>query len=298
MIGNTPLVQLNYLPAANGAAIFAKMESFNPGGSVKDRIAYGMIKDAEEKGLLKEGYTIVEPTSGNTGIGIALVCAVRKYKCILTMPETMSLERIYILKNLGAEIILTPGRLGMEGSIQRAKEILAKTANAVSLNQFDNPANPKAHVETTAVEIWNQMDGQIDAFVAGVGTGGTITGVGQYLKNKNPAIRIVAVEPETSAVLSGQKAGPHRIQGIGAGFVPSVLDKSVIDEIVTVNDKEAYKLTQSLSREEGLFCGISSGAALVAAQKVALSLGSGKRVVTLFPDTGERYFSIQQYYEI
>lgn len=296
-IGNTPMVRLNRIPKKGMAEIYAKLEAFNPGGSVKDRIALSMIEDAEEKGILKPGSTVIEPTSGNTGIGLAMVCAVKGYRCILTMPETMSLERIYILKAYGAEVILTPGIEGMSGAIKKAEELLKKIPDSFMPQQFKNPANPEVHRETTAQEILKQTEGRLDAFVAGVGTGGTITGVGEVLKKHNSAIKVVAVEPETSAVLSGREPGPHKIQGIGAGFIPDILNRNVIDEIITVTDNDAYKLAKMLAKEEGIFCGISSGAALYGALKVARDLGDGKRVVVVLPDTGERYFSMEQYFE-
>lgn len=296
LIGNTPIVKLNRIVGENMAEIFAKVEFFNPGGSVKDRICLAMIEDAEKKGLLKPGGTIVEPTSGNTGIGLSMIGAARGYKVILTMPETMSLERIYILRSYGAEIILTPGAEGMSGSIKRAEEIVKKN-QAFMPQQFENPANPEAHRKTTAVEIINAVGDQIDAFVAGVGTGGTITGVGEALKAKNPKVKIIAVEPAASPVLSGGKPGPHKIQGIGAGFVPKVLNRSIIDEIVKVTDNEAFQMAKRIAKEEGFFVGISSGAAAFAALKVAEILGKGKVVVTVFPDTGERYFSMEQFFE-
>ena len=296
-IGRTPLVRLNRIPGLGLAEILAKVESLNPGGSVKDRIALAMIEDAERKGELKADSTIIEPTSGNTGIGLAMVCAVKGYKCILTMPETMSLERIYILKAYGAEVILTSGGQGMKGAIKKAEEIHKKTPRSFMPQQFKHLANPKVHRETTAREILAQTKGSLDAFVAGVGTGGTITGVGEILKKHNAGIKIIAVEPETSAVLSGKEHGAHKIQGIGAGFIPDILNRNVIDEIITVNDRDAYEAAKLLAVKEGIFCGPSSGAALVAALKVAKVLGVGKRVVTVFPDTGERYFSTTQYFE-
>lgn len=296
LIGSTPLVKLNKLPDLNSAEIIAKIESFNPGGSVKDRICLSMIESAEKNGLLKQGSIIVEPTSGNTGIGIAMVCAVKGYRCIITMPESMSLERIYILKSYGAEFVLTPAIEGMQGSIKKAQEIVAKTPGSIILHQFDNPANPEIHRKTTAKEILEATDGNLDAFVACVGTGGTITGVAEILKKKNNKIKIVAVEPAGSAVLSGKSAGPHKIQGIGAGFVPKVLNRNIIDEIIAVEDNEAFKFAKLLAKEEGLFVGISSGAAMVGALKIAKELGKGKRVVVIFPDTGERYFSMEQYF--
>ncbi len=297
LIGATPVVKLNKITKKHSAQILAKLEFFNPGGSVKDRICLSMIEDAEKRGLLKPGATIVEPTSGNTGIGLAIVAAVKGYKCILTMPETMSLERIYILRSYGAEVILTPGPDGMLGSIKKAEQLLKKIPGSFMPQQFKNTANPEIHRKTTAKEILKLTDGKIDAFVAGVGTGGTITGVGEVLKKHNKAIKIVAVEPKTSAVLSGNEPGPHKIQGIGAGFVPDVLDKDIIDEIVQVGDNDAFNISKRLAKEEGLFVGISAGAAVWAAVEVAETLGSGKRVVVILPDTGERYFSMEQYFE-
>lgn len=297
LIGNTPLVRLNRIPEPDMAEILGKLESFNPGGSVKDRICLSMIEDAEKKGLIKEGATIIEPTSGNTGIGLAMVCAVKGYKCILTMPETMSLERIYILKSYGAEVVLTSGIEGMQGAIKKAEELLKKIPNSFMPQQFKNPANPEIHRRTTACEILESTQGKIDALVAGVGTGGTITGVGEVLKEELPEIKIVAVEPETSAVLSGEPAGPHKIQGIGAGFIPQVLNLELVDEIIKVNDDDAFRTSKRLAREEGIFVGISAGAAVWAALKVAKELGKDKRVVVVLPDTGERYFSMEQYFE-
>ncbi len=296
-IGRTPLVRLNRIPGPGTAEVLAKVESLNPGGSVKDRVALAMIEDAERKGELQADSTIIEPTSGNTGIGLAMVCAVKGYNCILTMPETMSLERIYILKAYGAEVILTSGGQGMKGAIKKAEEIHKKTPRSFMPQQFKHLANPKVHRETTAREILAQTKGSLDAFVAGVGTGGTITGVGEILKKHSAGIKIIAVEPETSAVLSGKEHGAHKIQGIGAGFIPDILNRDVIDEIITVSDRDAYEAAKLLAVKEGLFCGPSSGAALVAALKVAKVLGVGKRVVTVFPDTGERYFSTTQYFE-
>jgi len=297
LIGNTPMVKLNRIIDSDMSDILAKLESFNPGGSVKDRICLSMIEDAEKNGKLKKGSTIIEPTSGNTGIGLAMISAAKGYKCVLTMPETMSVERTYILKSYGAEVVLTPGEEGMQGAIKEAERLLKKTQNSFMPQQFKNPANPKIHRETTAKEILNATDGQLDAFVSGVGTGGTITGVGEVLKEHNANIKIVAVEPESSAVLSGKPAGPHKIQGIGAGFVPNVLNRKVIDEIIKVSDSDAFKTSRRLAKEEGLFVGISAGAAAWAAIKVAKKLGKGKRVVVILPDTGERYFSMEQYFK-
>ncbi|MCM8820259.1 MAG: cysteine synthase A, partial [Candidatus Omnitrophica bacterium] len=290
-------VRLNKIVEANSAEILAKLENFNPGGSVKDRICLAMIEDAEEKGLLKKGSTIIEPTSGNTGIGLAMISAVKGYRCILTMPETMSLERIYILKAYGAEVVLTPGLEGMQGAIKKAEELLKKIPNSFMPQQFKNPANPQMHRETTAREILKATEERLDAFVAGVGTGGTITGVGEVLKKHNPKIKIIAVEPKDSAVLSGKQPGPHKIQGIGAGFIPEILNTKIIDKIITVSDEDAFKTSKRLACEEGIFVGISAGAACWAALNVARDLGKDKRVVVVFPDTGERYFSVQQYFE-
>ena len=297
LIGQTPLVRLHKIVGDGSAEVLAKLESLNPGGSVKDRICLSMIEDAEEKGLLQRNSVIVEPTSGNTGIGLAMVCAVKGYKLILTMPETMSLERRYILGRYGAEIVLTSGVEGMAGAVKVAEEIVRETPNAFMPQQFNNPANPEIHRKTTVKEILNATDEKLDAFVAGVGTGGTVTGVGEILKKKNPKIQIVAVEPKSSGVLSGGQAGPHRIQGIGAGFVPKVMNVNVVDRIITVSDEEAYEMSKRLVKEEGLFVGISAGAAAWGALKVAKELGKGKRVVVIFPDTGERYFSMDQYFE-
>jgi len=297
LIGHTPLVRFNRIVKSDTAAILAKLEYFNPGGSVKDRICLEMIEDAEKKGFLKKGSTIIEPTSGNTGIGLAMIAAVKGYKCILVMSEAMSLERIYILKSYGAQIVLTPAFSGMQGAIDKAEEIFKKTPGSFMPQQFKNRANPEAHRKSTATEILQATDGNLDAFVAGVGTGGTITGVGEILKKHDPGIMVIAVEPKGSAVLSGGKPGPHRIQGIGAGFVPEILNRNVIDQIIQVEDADAFKTAKLLAREEGLFVGISSGAAVWAALQVAVNLGKGKTVVTVLPDTGERYFSTYQYFE-
>jgi len=297
LIGHTPLVRLNRIVNGNMADILAKLEYFNPSGSVKDRICLEMIEDAEKKGLLKGGSTIVEPTSGNTGIGLAMIAAVKGYKCILVMSEAMSLERIYILRTYGAQIVLTPASEGMQGAITKAEEIIKKTPNSFMPQQFKNPANPQAHRKSTALEILEATKGKLDAFVSGVGTGGTITGVGEVLKKHNQNIKIIAVEPKGSAVLSGGKAGFHRIQGIGAGFVPEILNRSVIDQIIPVEDRDAFRIAKMLAKEEGFFVGISAGAATWAALKVAEDLGKGKTVVVVLPDTGERYFSMQQYFE-
>ena len=296
LIGNTPMVKLNHIPEPQMAEIIVKLEYFNPGGSVKDRICLSMIEDAEKKGLLRKGSTIIEPTSGNTGIGLAMISATKGYKCILTMPETMSVERMQILKVLGAEIVLTPGPEGMSGAVRRAEELLKSTPGSFMPQQFKNPANPEIHRRTTAKEILEQTGGVLDAFVAGVGTGGTITGVGEVLKKHNPSIKIIAVEPKKSAVLSGKPPAPHKIQGIGAGFIPDILNRQVIDRIIQVDDNDAYETSRRLAGEEGLFVGISSGAATWASLEVAKELGKGKRVVTILPDTGERYLSMEKFF--
>lgn len=297
LIGQTPIIQLNRINGEDSARVLAKLEMYNPGGSVKDRICLAMIEDAESKGLLKKGAVIIEPTSGNTGIGLAMISAVRGYRCILTMPETMSLERMYILKSYGAEVVLTPGVDGMQGSIKKAESLLKKIPNSFMPQQFNNESNPEIHRKTTAQEILSAVNGNIDVFVAGVGTGGTITGIGEVLKKRNPDTRVIAVEPKTSAVLSGEAPGPHKIQGIGAGFIPGILNKDIIDEIITVEDRDAFKTAGQLARQEGLFVGISAGAAAWAALNIAKEIGKGKTVVVIFPDTGERYFSMQQYFE-
>ena len=297
LIGQTPIIQLNRINGEDSARVLAKIEMYNPGGSVKDRICLAMIEDAESKGLLKKGAVIIEPTSGNTGIGLAMISAVRGYRCILTMPETMSLERMYILKSYGAEVVLTPGVDGMQGSIKKAESLLKKIPNSFMPQQFNNESNPEIHRKTTAQEILSAVNGNIDVFVAGVGTGGTITGIGEVLKKRNPDTRVIAVEPKTSAVLSGEAPGPHKIQGIGAGFIPGILNKDIIDEIITVEDRDAFKTAGQLARQEGLFVGISAGAAAWAALNIAKEIGKGKTVVVIFPDTGERYFSMQQYFE-
>ncbi len=294
LIGGTPLVKLR--DDGDGAEIFAKVESANPGGSVKDRICLNMVVAAERAGRIAKGATIVEPTSGNTGIGLALIAAVRGYRLILLMPESMSRERVDILKAFGAEVVLTKAALGMAGAIDEAQTLLAAHADYFMPDQFANPANPEMHRRTTGPEILAASDGRVDAFVAGVGTGGTITGVGEILKAHNPAVRIVAVEPATSAVLSGKPPGPHKIQGIGAGFVPKVLNTAVMDEIITVTDDDAYRTKKALAEHEGLLVGISSGANVYAARQVAKRLGKGRRVVTVLPDRGERYFSIEKYF--
>ncbi len=298
LIGNTPMVRLNRICEAGMSQILAKVEFFNPGGSVKDRICLSMVEQAEKKGLLKPGSTIIEPTSGNTGIGLAMVCAVKNYRCVLIMPELMSLERIYILKSYGAEVILTPAIEGMLGAIKKAEKLAKEMPNSFMPHQFTNKDNPKIHRETTAIEILNTAGGDINAFVAGVGTGGTLTGVGEVLKKHNPGVKIIAVEPKTNAILSGEKPGPHKIQGIGAGFIPEILNVDIIDEIVKVGDNEAFKASRELAQKEGLFVGISAGAAMWAALKVAKDLGKDKKVVVFLPDTGERYFSMEQYFEV
>lgn len=298
LIGDTPMVKLNRVVEKNYATVYAKLEMFSPGASVKDRIACNMVEQAEKKGLLKPGSVIVEPTSGNTGIGLAIVGVVRGYKVILTMPDGMSPERIQVLEGFGAEVVLTPAKEGMIGAVEKAREIVANTKDAFMPQQFMNPDNPAMHRKTTAKEILRDTDGKVDAFVAGVGTGGTITGVAEILKKHNPKIRIIAVEPKTSAVLSGGKPGPHMIQGIGAGFVPEVLNRDLIDEIFTVDSHEAYAMAKRLSREEGIFAGLSCGAACLGALKTAKTLGSGKVVVTIFPDSGERYLSLEPYFNV
>ena len=291
LIGNTPLVKIDKLNNSKNATIFAKVETFNPLSSVKDRLALALINDAEEKGLIKEGSVIVEPTSGNTGVGLSYIGAIRGYNVVLTMPESMSVERRNLLKALGAEVVLTPANKGMKGSIDKAEEI-AKERNGVILGQFTNPANVKIHKETTAQEIWNDTDGKVDIFIAGVGTGGTITGVAQGLKEKNKDIQIIAVEPQTSAVLSGENAGPHKIQGIGAGFIPEIVDTSLIDEVFKVSDNDAGATAKQVAKEEGILVGISSGAALFTALEIAKrDENKGKNIVVLLPDTGERYLS-------
>ena len=294
LIGGTPLLELTHIEKALSleAKILAKLEYFNPGGSVKDRIAKAMIEDAEAKGLLKEGSVIIVPTSGNTGIGLASVAAARGYRIIIVMPETMSVERRQIMKAYGAELVLTEGAAGMKGAIAKANELAREIPNSFIPGQFVNPANPKAHFEHTGPEIWDDTDGKVDIFVAGVGTGGTITGVGQYLKSKNPAVQVVAVEPKTSAVLSTGKAGPHKIQGIGAGFVPDVLDTKVYDEIIPVENDDAFATGKLIGKREGVLVGISSGAATWAAIELAKRPeNKGKTIVVLLPDTGDRYLS-------
>ena len=295
LIGGTPLMEaVNYEKAneINNATILVKLEYLNPSGSVKDRAALNMIEDAEKKGLLKPGATIIEPTSGNTGIGIAAVAAAKGYRAVLTLPETMSVERRKLLQAYGAELVLTDGSKGMKGAIDKAEELQASTPGSVILGQFDNPANPEAHKKTTGPEIWEDTDGKVDIFVAGVGTGGTITGVGEYLKSRNPDIRIVAVEPKTSAVLSTGVAGGHKIQGIGAGFVPDVLNRDIYDEIIKVSNEDAFTAGRAIATQEGVLVGISSGAALHAAAELAKRPeNKGKVIVALLPDSGDRYLS-------
>lgn len=298
LVGNTPLLELSNYNKNHGlkARLVVKVESFNPAGSVKDRIALAMVEDAETKGILKPGATIIEPTSGNTGVGLAFVSAVKGYKLILTMPDTMSIERRNLLKALGAELVLTPGADGMKGAIAKAEELKAATLGAVILQQFENPANPAMHLRTTGVEIWKDTEGKVDIFVAGVGTGGTVSGVGEALKMRDPSVKVIAVEPADSPVLSGGKPGPHKIQGIGAGFVPKIYKASVIDEIMQVQNDDAIRTSRELAKMEGLLVGISSGAAVYAATELAKRPeNEGKMIVALLPDTGERYLSTVLY---
>ncbi len=298
LVGNTPLLQLNQLEKAEGAKahLIAKLESFNPLGSVKDRIALAMVEEAENSGLLKPDSILIEPTSGNTGIGLAFVASIKKYRLILTMPETMSIERRNLLKALGAELVLTPGAEGMKGAIAKAKALQAELGNAVILQQFENPANPSIHYRTTGEEIWRDTDGQVDILVSGIGTGGTASGAGKRLKELNPAIRVVAVEPTDSPVLSGGNPGPHKIQGIGAGFIPGTYDASVIDEVITVSNDDAIRTSRKLASVEGLLAGISSGAAVYAALQLShKEENAGKKIVVILPDTGERYLSTVLY---
>lgn len=300
LIGNTPLVEAVNIERANNlkATILLKLEYFNPAGSVKDRIAKAMIEDAENKGLLNSDSVIIEPTSGNTGIGLAAIAAAKGYRVILTMPETMSVERRNILKAYGAEIVLTDGAKGMKGAIEKSEELAKEIPNSYIPGQFSNPANPAMHRATTGPEIWNDTDGNVDFFVAGVGTGGTVTGVGEYLKSQNPNVKIVAVEPKTSPVLSEGKAGPHKIQGIGAGFVPETLDTSIYDEVIPVSNEDAFEASKQIAKREGVLVGISSGAALKAALELAeRPENSGKTIVALLPDSGDRYYSTQLFVE-
>lgn len=300
LVGNTPLVEVTNIEKKEQlkARLLVKLEYFNPAGSVKDRVGKAMIEDAERTGRLKPGSVIIEPTSGNTGIGLAAVSAVKGYRMILTMPDTMSVERRNILKAYGAEIVLTPGEKGMSGAIEKAEELAKEIPDSFIPGQFDNPVNPKAHMESTGPEIWQDTDGQVDIFVASVGTGGTLTGTGTYLKEKNPRIKVIAVEPSTSAVLSGGNAGPHKIQGIGAGFIPKVLDTSVYDEIIAVDNEAPFATAKMLARTEGLLTGISSGAALYAAIEVARRPeNEGKTIVALLPDSGDRYYSTALFVE-
>lgn len=301
LIGHTPLLKVRNLAAEQGvedAEILAKLEYFNPAGSVKDRVALTMIEDAEKKGILKPGATIIEPTSGNTGIGLASVAAAKGYRTVLTLPETMSVERRNLLKAYGAELVLTEGAKGMKGAIAKAEELQREIPNAVILGQFDNPANPAAHAASTGPEIWEDTDGHVDIFVAGVGTGGTITGVGTYLKSKNPKVKVVAVEPADSPVLSGGQPGPHKLQGIGAGFVPSILNTQIYDEIITVTTEEAFAAGRLLAHKEGILVGITSGAAMHAAVQLAKRKeNAGKVIVALLPDSGDRYLSTAMFTE-
>lgn len=300
LVGNTPLVEVTNIEKKEQlkARLLVKLEYFNPAGSVKDRVGKAMIEDAERTGRLKPGSVIIEPTSGNTGIGLSAVSAVKGYRMILTMPDTMSVERRNILKAYGAEIVLTPGEKGMSGAIEKAEELAKEIPDSFIPGQFDNPVNPKAHMESTGPEIWQDTDGQVDIFVASVGTGGTLTGTGTYLKEKNPRIKVIAVEPSTSAVLSGGSAGPHKIQGIGAGFIPKVLDTRVYDEIITVDNEAPFATAKMLARTEGLLTGISSGAALYAAIEVARRPeNEGKTIVALLPDSGDRYYSTALFVE-
>lgn len=297
-IGKTPLLQLKASVPSAYADVYAKLEYFNPGGSVKDRIGLKMIEAAEKSGALKPGGTVIEPTSGNTGIALALACAVKKYRLILVMPENYSVERRYILKAYGAEIVLSPAEGEMPGAIAKAEALASETPGSFLPRQFENPANPEAHQQTTALELFEDLQAEdIAAFVAGVGTGGTLSGVGKILKQKNPHCQIVAVEPARAAVLSGEAPGVHKIQGIGPGFVPPILKRELIDRIETISDEEAYECTKSLASQEGLLVGISSGAAFAASLRLAKELGVGKKVVTVFPDKGERYFSIEKYFK-
>lgn len=290
LIGNTPLLELTHLE--KNARILAKLESFNPAGSVKDRVALAMINDAEKQGKLTPGSVIIEPTSGNTGIGLACVAAARGYQTVIVMPDSMSIERQMLMKAYGAKLVLTPGAQGMSGAIAKAEEIAAQTPNSIIAGQFSNPANPQAHYDTTGPELWRDTDGKIDIFIAGVGTGGTLSGTGRYLKEQNPAVRVIAVEPSASPLLSGGKAAPHGLQGIGANFIPDNLDRSIYDEVITVTEEEAYAAARRLGADEGILVGISSGAALHAALTVAeRPENAGKTIAVLLPDTGDRYLS-------
>lgn len=291
LIGKTPVMRLNKLAEPGWAEVLVKLEFFNPGGSIKDRIGIAMIRDAEAGGLVKPGDTIVEPTSGNTGIGLAVAAAARGYRLVIVMPDSMSLERRQMLKAYGAELVLTPGDQGMAGAVKKAQELVKENQGWFMPNQFANPANPEIHYHTTGPEIWEEVGENLDCFVAGVGTGGALTGTARYLKERLPGLKVIAVEPESSPVLSGGQPGPHLIQGIGPGFVPEVLDLNLVDEIVRVRDEDAYRTTRRLAREEGLLLGISSGAAVWAALEMARRLGSGKRILAIAPDTGERYLS-------
>lgn len=301
LIGNTPIMQVRNFQEKYGvknARILAKLEYLNPAGSIKDRVAYKMITDAEEKGLLKPGATIIEPTSGNTGIGIAAVAAARGYNAVLTLPDTMSVERRNLLKAYGAKLVLTEGAKGMKGAIAKAEELRDSTPGSIILGQFENPANVQAHLETTGPEIWNDTDGKVDILVAGVGTGGTITGIGSYLKSKNPNIKVVAVEPSTSAVLSGEPAGPHKLQGIGAGFIPKILNTQIYDEIIKIDGEDAFAAGREIARSEGILVGITSGAALHAATILASrEENKGKTIVAILPDSGDRYLSSPMFAE-
>ena len=300
LVGNTPLLQLNNIMRKQGlcATVLGKLEGWNPAGSVKDRVALAMLDDAQSRGLLQPGATIIEPTSGNTGIGLASVAACRGYRTIIVMPDSMSMERRLLMTAYGAELVLTPGAKGMQGAIEKAQELAAQIPGSFIPGQFDNPANPAAHIATTGPEIWNDTDGQVDIFVAGVGTGGTLTGTGAYLKSKNPAIRVVAVEPAGSPLLSGGQAGPHGLQGIGANFIPSVLDRGIYDEVIPVTEQEAYAAGRLMGQTEGILIGISSGAALHAAMELAKRPeNAGKRIVVLLPDSGDRYLSTPMYQE-
>ena len=297
LVGHTPLIRLKRIAQdIPGIEILGKLESFNPSGSVKDRACLFMIRDAESKGILKKGSTIIEPTSGNTGIGLAMICAVRGYRCILTMPEGMSLERIYLLKLYGAEVVLTQAKDGIKGAIKKSEELAKKVHGSFIPRQFENEANPAAHRITTGREIYEAVGNELSAFVAGIGTGGTITGTGEFLKEKIPDLKIIGVEPKNSAVLSGGQPGRHNIQGIGAGFIPTILNRKIIDEVVGVDDKEAFRMMRRLGKEEGLSVGISSGANVIAALQIAQKLKGG-RIVVILCDTGERYFSMEQYFE-